>query len=285
MKNKIEVRLANNPENGPIRRRVFLEVLHTNLNPETLNGFVAYHDTEKTKESARLIYNSPDKTLYIMSMDVIGKATEDNCITFAQSVINVTWPAAIAELLQHNSSLALATGVVEVVCEPIPLLANYGWLAHMLDSPETQLRYEEFLKNGLIYERLKKFCVQKELKIEDGMHKSVMLPIHIKEPVSGEIMIHKNVKIMFEQYTFSNNFLLGFEVGSIEHDLGKMMRLVPPFNRYMLEKAVYASENPGVVLNSKGDEEEYERQILKATKVINKSPYLIQLFVGNLKMQ
>tara|TARA_R110000796_G_scaffold8536_13_gene27930 strand:- start:1738 stop:2658 length:921 start_codon:yes stop_codon:yes gene_type:complete len=145
------------------------------------------------------------------------------------------------------------------------------WMATLFETPEDQVRYESFLMDPIIFDRLVKLCNKKNLKVTDTMVTSSALPIHSKDTVSGELIIDTDVIKIFEQFVYYNNLLV-FDKGTSEHDTGKLMALYPKLCDYIIHVAKRVEE--GLPVNT----ENYEKQLLNAINYISRKPSLLKAY-------
>jgi len=288
MQENIKIDMGENPTGGPMRLRVFTPVTITDdkVDSKNYNGFISYMDPDKKIEQARLVYNAPDEKLYIMShKNVPPNRTEEGVEILANEYFTQWTNTDILAFIKMGLSVGLGLQQdceIGAVLEEIPLPKGYYWLATILTSPEEQIRYEDFLVDPLVYDRLVALCKYKKLAVTEEMKTSSSLPIHSKEHATGEILVRLEVIEIFEQYCFANNFIYGFEEGTAEHNIGLIMRLVPKFAAYMFDHAVFIQQNPDVKIDAEGDQKEYNRQVAKALRIIEKDPSLTTLFENNL---
>ena len=252
--------------------------------PELLNGFVMnvaeceapavqYRDTV-------VMWNQKDESLYLVSK-YIGKINP----VLADSLSNNTvdnWPQGavpISEEKYPGIEIKATTDLEEIYPTLMPLEAPKGhhYLGVIFDTPEKQMMYEEFLADSFVYDKIRKMCVVKGLKVTDAMVKTTDLPMHKKDSNTGEVFISDKIVDIFTQYQFSKNYM-SFDVGTPEHDLGKIMMLDPKFCDYMLTRAKSASE--GKVLS----EENYLVQLKKAIKNLEADPYKMSMYENNLEV-
>ena len=175
----------------------------------------------------------------------------------------------------HLRLLSEKESETEVIMIPSVLPKGKMWLASIFTSPEEQIMYEQFLGHPTIVNRLKSICKKEGLKFDDKSVDATTLPIHSKDTDSGELVVTNRIVKIFNQYKFCMNFL-SHEQGTKEHDLGKVMMLVPKFCEYIMMTAKRSSE--GKVPNA----ENYENELFKAINSIAKKPSLMNSYENNL---
>jgi hypothetical protein len=268
------------------------------IEPRSLNGFKlaiekfdsVQMDKIKYKET-RLAYNEPDNSLYLLT-EFIGKIETDEVL---RDFVLLNWPKEeifVTKNFKDTDCFVQISDLnddVQSVLQPVIPPKDQHFLGVVFDSPEKQLMYEEFLTDPIIFNRLKSMCKTAKLDITDDMTSSAMLPIHKKDKFTNEILISSRVLNVFNQFQFAQNYIRGFEVGTAEHDLGKMLILDPYFCDYMMmraERAYNLSKKEQTEEQIKDELERsnklYQIELERSVKKINKDPYLLSLYENNL---
>ncbi len=162
---------------------------------------------------------------------------------------------------------------------PIQIPQGHYWLGSIFDTPEKQLMYEDFMTDPVIYSRLKRMCLDAKLVVVEEMATTTSLPIHKKDRHTGELLISDKVFKAFTQFQYAQNFLHGFEVGTAEHQLGKVLMLSPKFCDYMITRAEMLAKGK----EPHNDEENYFTQLDKAIKFIESRSDLIEFYENDLQ--
>ena len=162
---------------------------------------------------------------------------------------------------------------------PIQIPAGHYWLGSIFDTPEKQMMYEEFMTDPVMYERFKRMCEVAKLNVTDEMITTTSLPIHKRDRHTGELLISEKVFNTFQQFQYAQNFLHGFEKGTPENDLGKVLMLAPKFCEYMIDRAKYIAEGK----EPHNDEEKYFLELNKAIKFIESRSNLLSFYENDLQ--
>jgi len=170
-------------------------------------------------------------------------------------------------------------GEAGVVMLPIEIPENLLWLPSIFDTPEKQMMYEDFMANPLVYERMRKMCENKGIPIPEEATETAALPIHQKEKNTGEILISTTAYEAFRQFQYCQNFLRGFDKGTAEHDMGKLMMLDPKFCEDMMTTTEMKIEGKEI----HDEEGNYQRSLRQAIKKIQKNPRLMAMYENNLQ--
>jgi len=227
------------------------------FDPALLNGF-------ELSNGKIFIYNFPTKELYIGKILTYGAPIKTE--NLADQAITKEF-LDMVEFENEDATYGVQVeGDIYVVQDNIELDKDYHWLGKVFKTPEDQMRYEEFLTDEFMFERMKEYCIYKKLIDKDSDIKEfAALPLHKKEPRTKEIAVHTHMINTFNQWQFSENLMRGFEKGTPEYELGLLCRLVPKFSNYILDNI--KEEN---LLASEG----YKKELNAAVKVVNKSEYL-----------
>jgi hypothetical protein len=267
---KISIQGAENLESGkPILRRLFFKV-DCETNGETVTG---YNVVDKKEKRLGTILEFQDG-IFVLVEDFINlKFTEKDHEERAQELLKALKEAKL-EITDKITIKSFDEETVELTLSGVDAPVGYYWLGSLFQTPEDQMRYEDFITDSIITKRLEDHCRVKNIEVKEDIKSS----LHFKDPSTKEILVPEYIVKQFEQYTFCNNFLLGFEPESEEFKLGKLMRLSPRFCDYMFKEALIAQETGEAMTN----DEMFESELNKALKLITKSPYLMELFEKDL---
>lgn len=242
------VRVLITGTTGEIKGTENIEKLNGVESEIDLTGYVLNEHSTKNRGTSpiRFMYNQPDGKLYTTNQFIFGKPLPEEELKQLAAKIKEQWNGEVGQTFQESPCLVLEgedvfispsheKQSINVAMFPIELPPNHYWLGQLFKTPELQIMYEEFMQDSLIFDKLKKLCVKKKLKVTDEMNTSSMLPIHKKDKITGEIIISNIVFNLFREFQLAKNYLT-FGEGTAEHDLGKIMMLAPEFSQYMLER-------------------------------------------------
>lgn len=225
-----------------------------------------------------LVYNKPDESVYIVSR-FMGGLDERAADSLAHTIIDM-WPRGKFDVNTEELPGVFVEfpDFEEVIPSLLPLSPpkGYSFLGSVFVTPELQLMYEEFMTDPFIYSRLLKMCKVRGIPVKPEMDNSAALPIHKKDQDTGELLVSDRVLKVFNQYQFSRNYLDGFDAGTAEHDLGKILRLDQKFCEYMMNRAAEALKGKEL------SEELYMQNVNQAIGRIQKNAELMNLFINNL---
>lgn len=267
----IKITLDPNKSKNPVLRRIFTTIHFDQKKEEDLNGYKV-----KTKEGETLgrIQNT-GADYFIVAEDFTNKTvTEEEHKKYAEELI-AKFESADKVITEDSTLKSIDVEEIELATLSLDPPKGYFWLGSIFETPEDQMRYEEFLEDPIMLKRFEKYCDVKKIEIKEG---DVRNSIHVKDSATEEVLVLEYVVKQFEQYMFSSNFIKGFDKGTYEYDLGKVMRLSPKFCDYVFTQALEA-EVKGENLES---DEHFENELHRAIKEISKNPYLMGLYENDL---
>jgi len=276
---KIEVTQDDNKSKNPVLRRVFCKVEVDNKKEISLNGYNVFSLEGKEKHKIGRLVENPTEGIFIVTEDYTNKnVTKEEHEKFAKDTFE-NWTSVVDTAISEDVTLTkFNEDTIEVSTLSLDPPKGYRWLGSIFEEPEDQIRYEEFLEDPLMLERFEHYCNVKKIIIKNG---DVRNSIHVKDTATNELLVLDYVVKQFQQYMFSNNFLLGFDKKSYEYELGKVMRLSARFCDYVFNEAIEAKANN----TEMSIHETFDNELQKAIKDINKNPYLLNLYINDLQLK
>lgn len=276
---KIEVTQDDNKNNNPVLRRVFCKVELDNVKELPVNGLSVYSlEGEGDHKIGRLVENPTEGTFIVTEDYTKNSTTKEQHEKFAKDTFD-NWNSVTNITVAEDIILTkFDEDTIEVSTLSLDPPEGYAWLGSVFQEPEDQMRYEEFLEDPIMLERFEHYCDVKKIVVKGN---DVRNSIHVKDTATNELLVLDYVVKQFQQYMFSNNFLLGFDKKSYEYELGKVMRLSARFCDYVFNEAIEAKANN----TEMSIHETFDNELQKAIKDINKNPYLLNLYINDLQLK
>jgi len=239
---------------------------------EKLHGYILAEKLDVSVEDAvckkaRLHFNAHENKLYT-SVSFITKATAINNEAWVQKIKEEVQKTMNAVTIDTEGDFKVTPDMtvedMQVSVEEVHAPKGKLWLGSIFLEPETQLRYEEFLQDPRIFLRLKRECINKRIPVPEEAASSVMLPIHVKDAATGEILVSESVYKTFLQYQFYENLMRSDDKSHKE--LGFLMSLDPKFCEYMFIRTQMLEEGKEI----HDDEANFQREIAAAIKRASK---------------
>jgi len=265
---------------GPCKL-IIISQASCNINePYLLNGFKDETDLVplvnenrkflfKTPANIMLAWDSPRKMLCAVTKFIVKhtstdeellKLVEDTITQFTEGVGKEFTSKPLMTHEEKEVNAVITKEEVYATLAPVEIPEGYLWLGLVIDSPERQVMYEEFMKDPLVFERLRDLCIKARLNISEEVNSSVGLPIHLRDQTTGELLISQNTAKIFSEFQLAQNLM---KVGTDnELLLGRLMMLCPFFSEYML--FIAEREMNGKEIN----QDNYEDQIKKAINFV-----------------
>jgi hypothetical protein len=240
-----------------------------------VEGLIIKISNVKKNSKIKLLYNTPDSRLYTSINFICSKPiSEEEVKELNHIYTEFLKTVSSTEVLNDKFEVYDDEQITYIASNPVQIPSDYFWLAKLFDTPEKQIMYEEFMKDPIIFDRLKLKLKSKGINVH-GLNNTAKLPIHLKEPNTGELLISKFVINYFNQYQFAKNYLAHGEE-TAEFDLGKLLMLDPKFNDFV--------RNYGA-LNKGGISENFMSEMAKSIKKVEKNKKLLTWFENDLKVE
>ena len=267
--------------------------------PELLNGYADeetdYNELVLEGEDVKffstslmnLIWNRVDSKLYTVNRFVIGRPISEELLRKLGGEVSKQWSEGAGSVFAQTAVTEYEEKEVfvspwhseqdlHVTIIPVEIPEKHYWLGTIFDTPEKQLMYEDFMCDPIVNKKINKQIDAQRIEIPEGVNRenTPELPIHKKDKTTGEILISDAVLQLFLQYQFAQNYVRGFEPGTVEFDAGKLMMLYPRFCEFMMKCAEDAA-NEKEIHDFDGN---YQRELAKAIKYVQKDGGLLHIF-------
>lgn len=250
-------------------------------NDQNLNGYIDKdHDLFDTVSKlnlenilsknifCKLQYNFPEKKLYIVTNIIINNPSEEDI-----NKLKISLEIQLLNIIENFSSLKLdkeiklqrgeGDNIFRTENAPIPKGAFI--LKQLINNEKEELMYEEFCTNPFVIKEVYRIAVLRKLNYKNFDNKNIMsLGIHQKDNNTGIIFVANFIAVIFNKYKLSMNFLRGFEIDSLEYELGKLMLTRSDFGTFALDEFSKFTET--------NEEEQTKKIIKKANSLLKKNP-------------